>query len=112
VFVSAGSNAHSPPTIYRVGSGPFNTPSGAGPSTLDDLRKRLVKFVIPDEGLSFTIDVASCTGGVEVVEKVLKKFVKNTHRTDTSDVSQTEDGGLAVDGWGVYPDLGQGDSPG
>lgn len=113
VFSSPASNTPSPPTIYRVGSGPFNTPSsGSGPSTLDDLRKRLVKFVIPDEGLSFTIDVASCSGGVEVVEKVLRKFVKNTYRTDTSDVSQTEDGGLAVDGWGVYPDLGQLDHPG
>ena len=112
VFTSAGSNTPSPPTMYRVGSGPFNTPpSGPGPSSLDDLRKRLVKFIVPDEGLSFTIDVASCNGGVEVVEKVLKK-VKNNHRADTSDVSQTEDGGLSVDGWGVYPDVGQGDGPG
>jgi len=99
--------------MYRVGSGPFNTPpSGPGPSSLDDLRKRLVKFIVPDEGLSFTIDVASCTGGVEVMEKVLKKFVKNNYRADTSDVSQTEDGGLSVDGWGVFPDVSQGDGPG
>lgn len=106
-------SSSTPPSIYRVGSGPFNTPSSSsGPSTLDDLRKRLVKFIIPDEGLSFTIDVAFCNGGVEVVEKVLKKFVKNNYRTDPSDVSQTEDGGLSVDGWGIFPDLGHGDTPG
>jgi len=96
-----------------VGRGPFNLSSGNGPSSLDDLRKRLVKFVVPDEGLSFTIDVASCNGGVEVVERVLKKFVKNNLKTDTNiEVSQTEDGGLSVDGWGVYMDIGQGENPG
>lgn len=108
----ACSTTSSPPTTntYTVGRGPFSLSSGNGPSSLDDLRKRLVKFVVPDEGLSFTIDVASCNGGVEVVEKVLKKFVKNNLKTDTNiEVSQTEDGGLSVDGWGVYMDLSQGD---
>jgi len=82
-------------------------------SSLNDLRRRLVKFIIPDGGLSFTIDVASCNGGVEVVEKVLKKFTKNNLKSDSyQDVSQTEEGGLSVDGWGVFMDLGQGDSPG
>jgi len=77
------------------------------------LRRKLVKFVLPDEGLSFTIDVASCTGGVEVLEKVLKKFGKGNSRVDgNTDVSHTEEGGLMVDGWGVYMDMGQDDGPG
>ena len=70
-----------------------------------------MKFVLPDEGLSFTIDVATCTGGVEVLEKVLKKFDKGSLRSDGNlDVSQTDEGGLTVDGWGVFmeSDIGSG----
>jgi len=115
-FVHHGSSGTpSPPThAYTVGRGPFNpsAPTNAQYS-LDDLRRKLVKFVLPDEGLSFTIDVASCTGGVEVLEKVLKKFGKGNSRIDEdTDVSHTEEGGLMVDGWGVYMDIGQDDGPG
>jgi hypothetical protein len=77
------------------------------------LRRKLVKFVLPDEGLSFTIDVATCSGGVEVLEKVLKKFDKGSLKSDGNlDVSQTDDGGLTVDGWGVFMemDVGSGTS--
>lgn len=106
---------HSPPTPsppthgYSVGRGPFNpTSSNNNQYSLDDLRRKIVKFILPDEGLSFTIDAASCTGGVEVLEKVLKKFGKGSLRSDGNmDVSQTEEGGLMVDGWGVFMDLGQ-----
>lgn len=111
----SSSGTPSPPThAYTVGRGPFNpsAPTNAQYS-LDDLRRKLVKFVLPDEGLSFTIDVASCTGGVEVLEKVLKKFGKGNSRIDgNTDVSHTEEGGLMVDGWGVYMDMGQDDGPG
>ena len=72
-----------------------------------------MKFVLPDEGLSFTIDVATCNGGVEVLERVLKKFDKGCLRGDGNlDVSQTDDGGLTVDGWGVFMemDIGSGTS--
>lgn len=112
---STGTSTPSQTNVYSVGRGPFNNPSSAnnGQSSWNDLRKRLVKFVIPDEGLSSTIDVASCNGGVEVVEKVLKKFTKTHLKTDSyQDVSQTENGGLSVDGWGVFMDLGHGDNPG
>ncbi|PPQ86844.1 hypothetical protein CVT25_012563 [Psilocybe cyanescens] len=101
----------SPPThAYTVGRGPFNPPTSSSSNqyTLDDLRRKIVKFVLPDEGLSFTIDVASCTGGVEVLEKVLRKFGKGSLRSDGNmDISQTDEGGLMVDGWGVFMDLGQ-----
>ncbi|KAJ3499937.1 hypothetical protein NLJ89_g10008 [Agrocybe chaxingu] len=106
-----GSNTPSPPTYnaYTVGRGPFNPgASGSNQYSLDDLRRKLVKFVLPDEGLSFTIDVTSCTGGIEVLEKVLKKFGKGSARGDGNlDVSQTEEGGLSVDGWGVFMEIGQ-----
>jgi mitogen-activated protein kinase kinase kinase len=106
----------SPPTLaYTVGRGPFNPTNSAHntPYSLSDLRRKLVKFVLPDEGLSFTIDVATCNGGVEVLERVLKKFDKGSLRSDGNlDVSQTDDGGLTVDGWGVFMemDIGSGKS--
>lgn len=117
---SSSSASPSPPSqVYSVGRGPFNpTPSFSNtPYTLDDLRRKLVKFILPDEGLSFTIDVASCKGGVEVLEKVLKKFGKGGSRSSDGDISgaeygQTDEGGLSIDGWGVYLDMGQVDGPG
>lgn len=105
----------SPPTQgYTVGRGPFTSgPSNNQQLSLDDLRRKFVKFVLPDDGHSSTIDVASCTGGVEVLEKVLKKFGRCNPRSDESlDVSHTEEGGLVVDGWGVYMDMGGEDGPG
>jgi len=108
---SSTASTPSPPThAYTVGRGPFN-PTNSTPNvpySLSDLRRKLIKFVLPDEGLSFTIDVATCNGGVEVLERVLKKFDKGSLRSDGNlDVSQTDDGGLTVDGWGVFMDIGQ-----
>ena len=104
--------ASSPPAhAYTVGRGPFNPTNSAHntPYSLSDLRRKLVKFVLPDEGLSFTIDVATCNGGIEVLEKVLKKFDKGSLRGDGNlDVSQTDDGGLTVDGWGVFMEMDTG----
>lgn len=111
---------HSPPTPspptqgYTVGRGPFNSGSSANTQySLDDLRRKLVKFVLPDDGHSSTIDVTACTGGIEVLERVLKKFGKgNLRNDDHMEASQTEEGGLLVDGWGAYMDMGGEDGPG
>ncbi|KAJ7097890.1 ste11-like protein [Mycena belliarum] len=109
------SGTPSPPSSYSVGRGPF-TPSAQGITpSLDDLRRKLVRFLLLEEGLTFTVDVASCIGGIEVLEKVLKKFNKLGPRNPDGsgiDVRETEEGGLSVDGWGVYLDLGQEDGPG
>ncbi|KAF8798060.1 Pkinase-domain-containing protein [Phlegmacium glaucopus] len=109
---SSAAGTPSPPThAYTVGRGPFNPTNSTAPNapySLSDLRRKLIKFVLPDEGLSFTIDVATCNGGVEVLERVLKKFDKGSLKSDGNlDVSQTDDGGLTVDGWGVFMDIGQ-----
>jgi mitogen-activated protein kinase kinase kinase len=115
---SSASGSPSPPSLaYTVGRGPFNpSPSHSNAPSLDDLRRKLVKFWLPDEGLSFTIDVDTCAGGIEVLEKVLKKFGKGGSRSADSegamDHVQTDEGGLSVDGWGVYLDWGQDDGPG
>jgi mitogen-activated protein kinase kinase kinase len=111
------SGTPSPPTqAYTVGRGPFVRSSPyPNPPSLNDLRWKLVKFVLPDEGHTCTINVADCPGGVEVLEKVLKKVGKFGSRgsdADMLDHVQTNEGGLTVDGWGVYLDSSQGDRPG
>ncbi|KAG6832139.1 hypothetical protein H0H87_002451 [Tephrocybe sp. NHM501043] len=103
----------SPPSLaYTVGRGAFNNSNGPqGTVPLETLRRKLVKFMLPDEGLSSTIDVATCAGGVEVLEKVLKKFGKTGSRSADID-TQAEDGGLSIDGWAVYLGIGQDNNPG
>ncbi|KAJ7774563.1 ste11-like protein [Mycena maculata] len=110
------SGTPSPPS-FAVGRGPFNpsTPSaGNATPSLDDLRRKLVRFLLPEDGTTFTVDIGSCAGGVEVLEKVLKKFGKGGNRLPGTepDARITDEGGLSVEGWGVYLDLGQDDGPG
>jgi len=108
------SGTPSPPSAtYTTGRSAFNSPSlshGSQAVPLETLRRKLVKFVLPDEGLSSTIDVATCAGGVEILEKVLKKFGKGGPRgsDEVADYIQLEEGGLSIDGWGVH----LGDGPG
>lgn len=68
----------------------------------------MVKIALPDENLTYTIDVDNCAGGVEVLEKVLRKFGKGSRTPDSADNVIMEDGGLSVDGWGAYLDDGTG----
>jgi hypothetical protein len=105
-----------PPASFAVGRGPFVNASSSGvPPSLVDLRRKLVKFMLGDEGHSVTINVEDCMGGVEVLEKVLKKFgkfgAKNTE-LEGADRVGTSDGGLSVDGWSVFLDWGNEASPG
>ena len=71
---------------------------------IDDIRRQVVKFINKEDGTSRTVNVASCTSGVEVLERVLKKFGKwNTTNSISTDGESDEDGDrLEVDGWGVY----------
>ena len=105
-----------PPTSFAVGRGPFaNASSSGAPPSLVDLRRKLVKFMLRDEGHSAMIHVDDCVGGVEVLEKVLKKFgklgAKHTELEGPDRVG-TSDGGLSVDGWCVFVDWGNEASPG
>lgn len=121
----ASSASPSPPTAYSVGRGPFNRPNTPGHNpnvnvianpnlnltpSLVDLRRKLVKFQLAEEGHSCTINVEDCAGGIEVLEKALKKFGKLGVRG--ADVAGTDDGGLSVDGWGVYLDWRHDNRPG
>ena len=99
------SNPASP--AFTVGRGPFHPPSHNQQLSLDDLRRKLVKFILPDEGRSCVVDVADCAGGVEIMEKVLRKFdkVATRKKEDAANIVnriETDDGGLCVDGWCVY----------
>ncbi|KIK57786.1 hypothetical protein GYMLUDRAFT_246768 [Collybiopsis luxurians FD-317 M1] len=106
----------SPPNQNLASNRFPGTPSHSNAPSLEDLRRKLVKFCLPDEFLTFTIDVDTCAGGVEILEKVLKKFGKGGRGVNSDADSEggldrvtTEDGGLSVDGWGVYLENGSGD---
>lgn len=116
-FGSDNSGSGSPPN--SGGSNPYRGPfynNNGRPSTPlqqvtspDGSRRKLVKFLLPEEGRSCTIDVVDCPGGVEVLEKVLKKFNKPRGQGDDMDyVQTTPEGGLSVDGWAVYWGPGDG----
>ena len=104
-FQGGSSNPSSP--AFTVGRGPFHPSSHNQQLSLDDLRRKLIKFILPDEGRSCVVDVADCAGGIEVMEKVLRKFDKVAPRrkddgTNIMNRIETDDGGLSVDGWCVY----------
>ncbi|KAL6305267.1 hypothetical protein BKA93DRAFT_220477 [Sparassis latifolia] len=103
----SGSNAPS----YKAGISPLlrpGTPSYNTPS-LDDLKRKLAKFILPDEGQSTRINTADCTDGVEVLMRALKKLGKLSSRLSPDSVEhvELEHGALCVDGWGAYLDYGQ-----
>ncbi|KAK4688917.1 mitogen-activated protein kinase kinase kinase, partial [Tremellales sp. Uapishka_1] len=110
-----------PPSGYVVGSGSMaresSTSSGnktrkpTGDITpahipLDDLRRQVVKFINSEDGTTRTVNVATCSSGVEVMERVLRKFGKwgtGSHVSAGTDAESDEEGDrLEVDGWGVY----------
>ncbi|KLO13533.1 Pkinase-domain-containing protein [Schizopora paradoxa] len=125
-------------SAYHVGRGPFNsghqqnqlypfptqqssqqqrptTPSHGNALSLDDLRRRLVKFYLADDGHSVTLNTADCQDGIDVLERVLRKFGKiggNSKEDEPYDQDISEDGGLIIDGWGVFLDWGGDDGPG
>ena len=109
-------------SAYHVGRGPFQrpgTPQHAPAPSLDDLKRKLVRFKLADggPGSSVTVNAAECNDGVDLLERVLKKFNKlgGSSRGGSNDGDidiDTDDGGLTIDGWGVYLDWGQDDGPG
>lgn len=103
-FTSQRANAGTPPpgNSFRSLLRP-NTPS-LNPS-LEDLKKKLIKFTFPAEGKSSTINLNDCSGGVEVLERALKKFGKL--RSGEDGVVEIVNGGLVLDGFGAFLDWGQ-----
>ncbi|KAK2466884.1 hypothetical protein APHAL10511_001142 [Amanita phalloides] len=107
----SASGSPSPPSQSYPNSRVGHSPSHHNTPSLGDLRWKLVKFILPDEESSFTIDVTSCANGIEVLEKVLKKFGKGSRHPDGRAEHLQTEGGLTIDGWGVYLETGD-DTPG
>ncbi|TRM56212.1 ste11-like protein [Schizophyllum amplum] len=106
---SASTNSPSPPAAYTVGRGPFNAGNNANTTKpLIDIKSKILKFnlQVPDERTfnTYTIDVSKCAGGVEVIERVLKKAGKRSGSENkiSAENVQTDGEGLFVDGWAVY----------
>ncbi|KAG8881098.1 ATP binding [Tulasnella sp. 332] len=102
---------------YSVGRGPFSRPgtaghhsqaSGGNALTLEDLRRRTIKFNLGEPGMQTklmrTIDISDCESGVQVLQAALRKFGKGgiNSAEDGSDFRELEGGGLVVEGWGAY----------
>ncbi|CAE6433831.1 unnamed protein product [Rhizoctonia solani] len=109
---------------FAAGSGPNTGNSNAGfgakrspfsikhTQSANDLMRALIKIHLDDSGQPTTavnssvVNVGSCHSGVEIIERALKKFNKqNSGKTslDEDRTSETEKGGLLVDGWGLFP---------
>lgn len=107
-ITESGSNAE--PTTpsaassgYSVGRGPFRpTPVHPTPMSLEELKRLCVKFILADDGHSRVVNVGDCEGGVEVIERVLRKMGK--YQSGPLFASETETGGLLVGGWAIYLD--------
>lgn len=88
------------------GGGHLPTPDSShrpGQPSLEDLRRHVVKFVNFEDGRTSKVDVSTCTSGVEVLERVLKKFGKwNTGMGTFGTDNDSENDRLEVDGWGVF----------
>ena len=57
---------------------------------------------------SAVVDVIDASNGVEVLERVLRKFEKLTWYPPDSNLDElvsSDDGGLSIDGWAVYLDV-------
>ncbi|KAF8610126.1 Pkinase-domain-containing protein [Ceratobasidium sp. AG-I] len=104
--ISANSNSG-----FAVKHGPFSR--NPAPS-YDELQRLLIRFYLHENGQPTTavnssvVNVAACEGGVEIIERALKKFNKssvgrNGLDTDDDRTGETESGGLIVDGWGLFP---------
>lgn len=92
-----------PSAGYSVGRGPFKpNPVQAAPMSLEELKRLCVKFILADDGHSRVVNVGDCEGGVEVIERVLRKMGKV--QAGPLFASETESGGLLVGGWAMYLD--------
>ena len=113
---SLGSAKRNPPGGYVVGSGGMiaskssssgerqrRAPSESNSQVpLEDIRRQVVRFINKEDGTTRTVNVASCSSGVEVLERVLKKFGKWNIGMSTDTESDEDGDRLEVDGWGVY----------
>ncbi|KAL7421584.1 ATP binding [Cryptotrichosporon argae] len=80
------------------------TTTGPGPIPLEDLRKVLVKFIMQEDGQSRTVNLSGSTSGVEIMEKMLRKFGKWQEGHVSTDTESDDEDRLVLEGWGVFTD--------
>ena len=76
--------------------------SSSGVPALEELIKQVVKFTNVEDSTTRTVNVQTCNSGVDVLERVLKKFGKWRATNIHTDTESDDDGNFEVDGWGVY----------
>ncbi|KAJ1310419.1 hypothetical protein OPQ81_007153 [Rhizoctonia solani] len=107
---SGPNTAGSTNTTFSAKRSPFPPKNQAA----NDLLRSLIKIHLYDSGQPTTavnssvVNVSSCHSGVEIIERALKKFNKqnpgkNSLDSDDDRTDETENGGLIVDGWGLFP---------
>jgi mitogen-activated protein kinase kinase kinase len=85
------------------------TPGTAPGPSLDDLRRKLIKFAVNDfagkPAVTYTVSVPDSASGVQVLEKALEKArLLNPRTLDQYEYWLTETGGLVIDGWAAFVD--------
>ncbi|EJD53011.1 Pkinase-domain-containing protein [Auricularia subglabra TFB-10046 SS5] len=95
-----------PSSIIR---GRPTTPHSMQGPTLDDLRRKTMKFILDGGGPDYSrvVNVQDCERGFEVLERALKKFGKSV--TSEGEQEYTPDGGLVLDGYAAFYDDSIGD---
>ncbi|CAE6459585.1 unnamed protein product [Rhizoctonia solani] len=107
---SGPNTAKSSNSSFNIKSSPFPPKNQAA----NDLLRSLIKIHLYDSGQPTTavnssvVNVSSCHSGVEIIERALKKFNKQNPGkvsldADDGRTGETENGGLIVDGWGLFP---------
>ncbi|KDN49354.1 hypothetical protein RSAG8_02056, partial [Rhizoctonia solani AG-8 WAC10335] len=107
---SGPNTAGSSNTTFSAKRSPFPAKNQAA----NDLLRSLIKIHLYDSGQPTTavnssvVNVSSVHSGVEIIERALKKFSKqnpgkNSLDADDDRTGETENGGLIVDGWGLFP---------
>ncbi|CAE6488229.1 unnamed protein product [Rhizoctonia solani] len=106
---SGPNTAGSSNTTFSAKRSPFPKNQAA-----NDLLRSLIKIHLYDSGQPTTavnssvVNVSSVHSGVEIIERALKKFNKqnpgkNSLDADDDRTGETDNGGLIVDGWGLFP---------
>ncbi|SNX86175.1 probable MAPKK kinase Kpp4 [Melanopsichium pennsylvanicum] len=75
------------------------------PPTLEDLKRRTIKFISEEDNTTRIVNVSDCRDAYDVMARVLKKFGKppsGNSYTPTADQGPTGDELGAVETWGIF----------
>ncbi|PWZ02484.1 Pkinase-domain-containing protein [Testicularia cyperi] len=97
------------PTLRRMDSGEgYSTQYGyasPAPPTLEDLKRRTIKFISEEDNTTRIVNVSDCRDAYDVMARVLKKFLKppsGNSYTPTAGQGPTGDDLGATETWGIF----------